>query len=284
MVLTFPILASGQKDTVFFFGPNGTLEPGANKILKKEIRQQNNKRVRITTWKIDQTQELLLFTERVRIKKPDIHNIRIKGREFSEKIRRVFEKQPDGLFHFTDWQNEQVKRTGSTLSKIPLLFHGEVIEYYESGIKKSESLYKHNELVSNTNWNEEGKEYINNIFYSVEQEPLFKSGTDFLHRHVLHIFDESGIDLTQVEGRIVVGFVVMENGSIEGLRIEKGLGQDLNNLALQALNTLPGEWQPAKLNGEKVRYYQLFPINFIYRKFDFDYLELKGNMLYWEIN
>jgi periplasmic protein TonB len=87
-----------------------------------------------------------------------------------------------------------------------------------------------------------------------------------------------------MEGRLVVGFVVMENGNIKGLRIENGLGLEMNNLALTAFHTLKGEWQPARLNGENVRYYQLFPINFIYRDFDFDYLEMRGSMLYWEIN
>jgi len=87
-----------------------------------------------------------------------------------------------------------------------------------------------------------------------------------------------------MESRLVVGFVVMENGEIDGIRIERGLGLDLNNLALTAFHTLQGTWQPARLNGENVRFYKLFPINFIYREFDFDYLEMRGSMLSWEIN
>lgn len=45
-----------------------------------------------------------------------------------------------------------------------------------------------------------------------------------------------------------------------------------------------GKWKPAVLDDRNVRFYQLFPINFICGKYDFDYLELKRSMLYWEVN
>lgn len=158
------------------------------------------------------------------------------------------------------------------------------MEYYDNGSRKSISVYENNELVSNENWTKDGEKYIDNIFYSVEQEPRFKPGTDSLHHHVLETFRESGIDLSQVEGRMTVGFVVLEDGTISGLQIEQGIGRELNDMAFKALNTLPGEWLPAQLNGNDVRYYQLFPINFIYRQHDFHFLEMRGSVLYWQIN
>lgn len=280
-----PFLLAGQNDTVFYFGPNGKMNPGDNLVLKKEIKYRGKNRIRVSTEKQnDNGTWTVLFTERIVQKTPDLFHIRIKGQEFSERIERRFEPQPDGTFKFTDLQNDKVKRTGCTWSKIPLIFHGEVTEYYATGNKKSVSIYENNELFSNQNWKENGEKYIDNIFYSVEREPRFLRGTQALHQHVLKTFRESEVDLSQMEGRLVVGFVVMENGEIDGIRIEQGLGLDLNNLALTAFHTLQGTWQPARLNGENVRFYQLFPINFIYREFDFDYLEMRGSMLYWEIN
>lgn len=285
LFILLPFLLSGQNDTAIWFGPNGKMNPGENPVLKKEIKYQGKKRVRVITKKqSDDGTWTFLFTERIVRKTPDLFHIRIKGQEFTERIVRRFEMQPDGTFKFTDLQNEQVKRTGFTQSKIPLIFHGEVTEYYANGNKKSVSVYENNELISNQNWNENGEKYIDNIFYSVEREPRFLRGTPALHQHVLKTFKESEVDLSQMEGRLVVGFVVMENGEIDGIRIERGLRLDVNNLALTAFHTLQGKWQPARLNGENVRFYQLFPINFIYREFDFDYLEMRGSMLYWEIN
>ncbi len=284
LLFLFPLLTFGQKDTVIYFGPNGKLAPVTSKVLKKEIRKKNNKKVRIRTWKLDEGNEVLLFTENIKIKNSGVHDIRIKGRQFTERITRVFEVQPDGLFRFTERLNEQMKRKGTTRSKIPLLFQGEVTEYYSNGKVKSVSVYENNEMVSNENWLESGEKYIDDVFHSVDREPRFLRGTDLLHEHVLKAYRDSEIDLTQVEGRIVVGFVVMEDGSIDGLRIEQGLGRELNNLAVSSMNSLPGKWQPARINGKNVRFYQLFPINFIYQQFDFDFLELKGSMLYWHIN
>lgn len=285
LFVLLPFLLSGQNDTVIWFGPNGKMDAGKNPVLKKEIKYRAKNRVRIHTEKFaDDGSWTFLFTERITKKGPDLFRIKIKGQEFTEQIVRRLEPQSDGTFKFTDWQNETVKRTGFTKSKIPLIFHGEVIEYYPNGNKKSVSVYENNELISNQNWDENGEKYIDNIFYSVEREPRFLRGTQALHQHVLKTFRESEVDLSQMEGRLVVGFVVMKNGEIDGIRIERGIGLDLNNLALTAFHTLQGTWQPARLNGENVRFYQLFPINFIYREFDFDYLEMRGSMLYWEIN
>jgi hypothetical protein len=285
LFIFLPFLLAGQNDTVFYFGPNGKMNPGKNPVLKKEIKYRAKNRIRVTTEKqSDNGTWTFLFTERIVRKTPDLFHIRIKAQHFSERIERRFEPQPDGTFKFTDLQNNRVKRMGCTLSKVPLIFHGEVTEYYPNGNVKSVSVYKNNELISNRNRKENGEKYIDNIFYSVEREPRFLRGTQALHAHVLKTFRESEIDLSQMEGRLVIGFVVMEDGTIGGIRIEEGLGLDVNNLALTAFYTLQGEWQPASLDGKNVRFYQLFPINFIYREFDFDYLEMRGSMLYWEIN
>jgi len=285
LFVLIPAFLMGQNDTLVFFGPNGKMNPAENPVLKKEIKFRGKNRAVIITEKIaDDGTINFLFRERMVKKEPDLFQIRVKGRDFSERIVRRFESQPDGTLKFTDLQNERIKRTGYTLSKIPLVFHGELTEYHPNGNIKAVSVYENNELVSNQNWRENGERYIDNIFYSVDREPRFLRGTRALHDHVLKVFRESKVDLSQLEGRLLVGFVVMENGDIDGIRIEKGLGLEMNNLALTAFHTLRGEWQPARLNGENVRFYQQFPINFIYRKFDFDYLEMKGSMLYWEIN
>ena len=105
-----------------------------------------------------------------------------------------------------------------------------------------------------------------------------------MHTHILKTFNNSGLDLTQASGQIKVGFVVMENGRLEGIRIEEGINKTLDNLALQAFHTLLGEWTPAQIEGKNVRCFQLFPINFIYIKYEYDYVDLRGGRLYWEIN
>ena len=42
--------------------------------------------------------------------------------------------------------------------------------------------------------------------------------------------------------------------------------------------------QVAKLNNQDVSYFQMIPINFIYNKYNFDYLEMDRGMMYWVIH
>jgi hypothetical protein len=283
IMLVIPLLISGQENNVIYFGTNGKLNPEKN-ILKKEIEYRGKRRITVKTYALNEETEKLLFTERILQKDPLQYQIRIKGDGFSEEITRSFETLTNERFEFTDRKGTQLIRTGTTLSKLPLILQDTVTEYYPGGNRKSESVYLNNELVSNKNWSADGEKYIDNIFFSVEEEPQYKEGTASLHNHILKTFRNSKLDISQVEGKIVVGFVVMESGKIAGIKIERGLSQELNDVARRAVSSLMGEWHPAILNDSYVRYYQLFPINFIYRQYIFDALELRGGTLYWQIN
>ena len=105
-----------------------------------------------------------------------------------------------------------------------------------------------------------------------------------MHQHILKTFKDYNFDLTTVEGRIVVGFVVKSDGTIDAIRIIKGIAPTVNQIALNAFRSLDGDWTPAQLKDKDVNYMQVFPINFIYNVYDFETLELKGSMLYWTIN
>ena len=285
ILLLLPLFSfSVKNDTVFYFGVNGDITDISKREVKKEINFRAGNRLLVKTYKNIDNEWREVYKERIRVQNDGTWQIRIKGEDFSGWVYRKFEKINDNLYKFTDVVEERVKRTGFTKSKVPLIFEGKVTEYYPNGNKKSVSIYENNELVSNENWLENGEPYIDNIFYSVDQEPLFLEGMGYLHKHVLKTFNESRLDISRTEGTIKVGFVVMENGTIKGIKIEDGINKAVDNLALQAFHTLMGEWKPAILDGEKVRCFQIFPINFIYTEYDYDYVELRGGMLYWEIN
>jgi hypothetical protein len=137
-------------------------------------------------------------------------------------------------------------------------------------------------LVSNENWLPNGNKYIDDVFYSVDSVAIFKPGNNVLHQHVLTALKDAKIDVNNVTGSIVVGFVVMEDGTIDGIRLLKGLGPKINEVVYQSIYTLPlrGNWNPAQLNGKTVRYFQVFPVNFkteynqlLYSKILHDYME-----------
>ena len=274
---------SKNKKTIYY-GVNGKLENFEKNELKKTIQKNIFGKTLVKTYKATDEEWSLMYSEAIKVEDESGFKIKVKSESFNGKVLRKFEMQEDGKLKFTDWIGEQIKRTGITTSKIPLVFDGEVSEFYRNGQIKSISRYKNNELVSNKNWLPNGDPDVEDIFYSVDKEPLFNDGLGKMHQHVMKTFKESNYDLSSVYGEIIVGFVVKKNGNMGGVRIIKGITPAFNSLALKAFTTLMGTWTPAELDNEPVNYFQYFPINFITNDVSFDSIELSGSQMHWTTN
>lgn len=282
--IILPFAGFSQSEKTINFGVNGKTHDIQKIDVKKEINWRSDKKITVKTYKASGDNWILIYTEKISVENDSVYNIKMKGDEFSGKIRRVFEQQGEMRWKFTDWLGATIKRTGHTSSKIPLILEGEVTEFYPLGRIQSIAQFKENELISNQNWLPNGDKTADNVFYSVDREPGFKPGLQALHKHVMQTFKKYDFDFTTVEGRLVIGFIVKTDGTIDGIRIIKGIAPTVNQIALNAFASLGGEWIPAKLDNTEVNYLQVFPINFIYNVYDFETLELKGSMLYWTIN
>lgn len=64
-----------------------------------------------------------------------------------------------------------------------------------------------------------------------------------------------------VQGRVLVRFVVNEDGSITDAEIEKKVSWDLDAEALRVIRNMP-PWQPGKSGGKAVKVYFRLPVNF----------------------
>ncbi|HKJ79015.1 MAG TPA: energy transducer TonB [Prolixibacteraceae bacterium] len=276
LILIIPFNTWCQSDTTYYFGVNGRICDVKKPEVKKDIAYISDGTIRIETSNFKDEKWILVSSEKMKIVDENEYNIHIKGALFSGRVVRTFEKLENNKYKFTDRIKRRVIRTGETSTRIPLIFNGEVIEYYKNGIKKSVSIYKDNRLVSNKNWLKSGDPYIDDVFYSVDKEPFYRMGISIIHANLRNAFINSSIDISQLNGRIIVGFIVMEDGSIDGIRIEEGLNQKLNEVALNAFLKFRVGWQPAQLNGNDVRYYQLFPINFINKEKKFEFTKLNG--------
>jgi len=282
VLLLISFFSDAQEDAIYYYGANGKIADATSWRIKKNIDFKSARRVKIKTIAKGEGKNIPLFVENIRIEDDSIYYIGISGKIFKGGIVRTCKKMNDGRYLFADVENKKLKRKGVATSIIPLVLDGQVKEYYKSGEIKSISIYKDNELISNENWQADGSPYINNIFYSVDEEPLFLRGMGVMHNHLLKIFKQAGLDVSTVAGSIEVGFVVMENGRLNGIKIEKGINGTVNSIVVNAFKTLLGEWEPANLDGEVVRYYQIFPINFISNTSYIDYLEVRGNRMYWQ--
>lgn len=66
----------------------------------------------------------------------------------------------------------------------------------------------------------------------------------------------------QIEGVVVVEFVIDENGKVSNAKVIKGLGGGCNEEALRVVKKTSGKWNPGVHNGEKYPSYFTLPITF----------------------
>ena len=284
LIIALPLINLGQNDTVYYYGVNGKIDNPVKKDIMKSVDYRGSKKIRVKTFKATETEWQLIYTENIKVVSDSVFEIRMKGDEFSGRVTRIFEPLENGNYKFTDKLSKITKRTGNTKSKVPLIFDGTVTENYNSGNPKSESEYHNNELISNKNWLSDGTAIVDNIFYSVDTEPRFEPGMAFIYQQIRQAIKDAKFDLLTVEGKMVVGLIITKEGKIGGVQIIKGISQVLNGILVDAFGKIEGAWIPAELNGQDVNYFQMIPINFIYNKYNFDYLEMDRGMMYWMIN
>lgn len=284
-ILSFLFIATSvysQKESVTYIGTNGKLTILTQAMYMQKVNNKSSKASIVQTYMLKDSKWDKIGSEQYKKLNDSTWQIKGSGEDFKGVTFRTFYCQPDGSFKFKDEAHEQVVMTGYAKSVVPLYLNGQVTEYYRSGKKKSVSVYNNNELVSNENWNVDGSKYLDNIFYSADTYPSFKPGNTVLHEHIIKAFKDAGIDASTISGTIKIGFVVMENGSIQGIKVIKGLGPIINGVAMDSFTTLLGTWTPAKLNNNTVRYFQVFPINFINKESHFEFAELKGGILHFQ--
>jgi hypothetical protein len=282
VLLTLAVISTAQHDTVVYTGINGRLTAEDKADTRKEINYHSPSRIEILTSKWSGKKWDGILNEKATKIGENSYRIQNKTEKKSKPLLWNYVKQPDGSFLFSEYKDKKLIRSGRTLLRFPLIFDGETVDYYENGQMKSRSEFRVDELISNRNWLENGENYIDSIFYSVDEEPTLAGGNVKLHQHVLQAFKNTGLDFSSVTGNLLLGFVVMENGEIRGIRVLKSLSPQINGIAVKAIQTLDGIWKPAKLNGKPVRYFQLFPINFINKAAVFDHMEFDGYLIYYD--
>ncbi|MGE5448040.1 MAG: energy transducer TonB [Bacteroidales bacterium] len=271
-----------QKEKVIYIGTNGKLTTLKDALCMQKIKSNSQKDFKVQTCQLKDTKWEKIYAENYKKLNDSTWQINGNGEDIPPKSIRCYSKLENSKYKFSDKVEGQVVRNGYALSVVPLLLDGQVTEYYLNGKKKSVSIYKNNELVINENWDENGGKYIDNIFYSADVYPTYSQGNKTLHEHIMECYKKSGLDISSVAGKLIVGFVVMEDGTIDGIKLLKGVGNEINKVTLEAFKSLQGSWTPAKLKNEPVRYFQVFPINFITNEIHVEFAELRGGILHYQ--
>lgn len=100
------------------------------------------------------------------------------------------------------------------------------------------------------------------IFVAVEQQAEFPGGMGALMKWLSNnIRYPEAAQQNDVQGRVIVKFIVEKDGSVSQAQIVKGVDKDLDKEALRVVNKMP-KWQAGKNNGVAVRSYFTLPVNF----------------------
>ena len=100
------------------------------------------------------------------------------------------------------------------------------------------------------------------IFVAVEQQAEFPGGMAALMKWLSNnIRYPEAAQQNDIQGKVIVKFVVEKAGSIGAATILKGVDKDLDREALRVVKKMP-KWQPGKNNGVAVRSYFNLPVTF----------------------
>ena len=64
-----------------------------------------------------------------------------------------------------------------------------------------------------------------------------------------------------IQGRVVVQFVVKKDGSIGDVKVVRGVNPDLDAEAIRVIKSMP-DFEPGKMNGEPVNVWYTLPLSF----------------------
>jgi len=119
--------------------------------------------------------------------------------------------------------------------------------------------YLRGNLTSGTSFVKNGHQYE---FKATEVIPEFEGGIDafghFLTRNVRY---PQYAREHKIQGRVIITFVVEKDGSLQGIKVARGVEKSLDDEAVRVIKMCP-KWSPAYFYGIPVRVQYSVPINF----------------------
>lgn len=100
------------------------------------------------------------------------------------------------------------------------------------------------------------------VFTAVEKSPVFQGGDNAMWQYVnKNIRYPEECAERNIQGRVTVQFVVEKDGSVGDVKIIRGVDPQLDGEAVRLVRTFP-KFEPGTMNGEPVRVWYTFPVNF----------------------
>lgn len=119
--------------------------------------------------------------------------------------------------------------------------------------------YTNNDEILDINQEKENEEPVNK---SVEQMPTFPGGDAALMKYLSsHIqYPQNAAD-NNVQGKVIVQFVVTKTGKVGDVKVVRSVDKDLDREAVRVCRSLPN-FVPGRHNGQPVNVWYTVPVNF----------------------
>lgn len=131
--------------------------------------------------------------------------------------------------------------------------------YWKLGKLKRDEKYIDGKMSASTCYNLMGAEMP---YYAFEEEAEFPGGEDVLFKFLTdHVVYPAEAQAKNIKGRVIVNFVVTDEGKIEDVKVLKSVHPLLDAEAIRVVKTMP-VWKPGKQDGEKCPSKFSLPIKF----------------------
>ena len=100
------------------------------------------------------------------------------------------------------------------------------------------------------------------VFEKVEDMPEFPGGEQAMMKFVSENvqYPEEAKE-KEISGRVLVGFIVEKDGSVNEVKIVRGIGGGCDEEAVRVVKAMP-KWKPGKEKGKPVRVSYMMPFTF----------------------
>lgn len=137
--------------------------------------------------------------------------------------------------------------------------NGQLLTYWDNGKPRRIDTYENNKLIKGKCLSSNGEEVP---YYEYERMPAFPGGIDKLVQYLsTEIQYPKKSRKKGIEGLVIVGFIVNEDGSISEVKILQGVNDELDNEAMRVVSMMP-KWTPGAEDGKTLRVSCKLPIRF----------------------
>ncbi len=174
----------------------------------------------------------------------------------------VFMLEGDVVKVLPDTLKEEEEKKAGCKSDVLSAIAGEVVEIDTTEIIEGELPDFEREYIAPEVGEVSPDDMIDEVYTIVEQMPEFPGGEaellGFISRNI-HYPEEAKKD--GIQGRVFIGFVIEEDGSVSNVRNLRGVDSELDAEAMRVVESMP-KWKPGMQRGQAVRVSYILPIVF----------------------